>query len=141
VQSAHGYVYSSPAVWKKRIYIGSYDKRLYVLDAATGEVIWKFKSNGPISGSPTIVNGVVYFSTLERKTYALDARTGRELWNYRDGQYTPVVTDGERLYLVGHARVYGMEGLAEVKARAKREREKRAPARIRRQGSKTRAQS
>jgi outer membrane protein assembly factor BamB len=108
VQGTHGYVYSSAAVWRKRVYVGSYDQRLYALDAATGDAIWKFKSNGSISGSPTILNGVVYFSTLKRKTYALDARTGRELWNFPDGQYTPVVTDGERLYLVGHARVYGM---------------------------------
>jgi outer membrane protein assembly factor BamB len=108
IHDTGGYVYASPAVWRQRVYIGSYDKRLYCLDAATGDVIWKFKANGPISGSPTIVDGVVYFATLKDKTFALDARSGRELWNFTDGQYTPVVSDGDRLYLVGHARVYGL---------------------------------
>ena len=56
----------------------------------------------------TVLNGVVYFATLEEKTYALDARNGRLLWSFEDGKYTPVVADAERLYLVGHARVYGM---------------------------------
>jgi outer membrane protein assembly factor BamB len=103
-----GYVYSSPAVWEQRVYAGSYSGRFFCFDAATGDVRWRFKANGPISGSPTIVAGVVYFATLKRRTYALDARTGRQLWTYPDGKYTPVVADGQRVYLVGYARVYGM---------------------------------
>jgi outer membrane protein assembly factor BamB len=103
-----GYVYSSPAVWNRTVYAGSYDDHLYAFDAATGDVRWKFRANGDISGSPTIVNGIVYFATLKERTYALDARTGRRLWSYPDGQYTPVVADEERLYLTGHARLYGM---------------------------------
>ena len=59
-----------------------------------------------ISGSPTVLNGIVYFATLDERTYALDARTGKLLWSYNDGKYTPVVADVERLYLVGHARLW-----------------------------------
>jgi outer membrane protein assembly factor BamB len=103
-----GYVYSSPAVWERTVYAGSYDRHLYAFDAATGDVKWRFRANGPISGSPTVVNGIVYFATLEERTYGLDARTGKQVWSYPDGQYTPVVADAERLYLVGHARLYGM---------------------------------
>ncbi|HSC92975.1 MAG TPA: PQQ-binding-like beta-propeller repeat protein [Gaiellaceae bacterium] len=105
-----GYVYSSPAVWRRLVFAGSYDEHLYAFDAATGDVRWKFRANGEISGSPTVVGGIVYFATLKERTYALDARTGRRLWSYPDGKYTPVVADAERLYLVGHARVYGMVG-------------------------------
>ena len=107
--STGGYVYSSPAVWRQRIYVGSYSKRFYCLDAATGDVRWTFKANGEISGSPTVVDGIVYFATLKERTYALDARTGKQVWTFPDGKYTPVVADAKRLYLIGHARVYGME--------------------------------
>ena len=55
-----------------------------------------------------MIDGVVYFSTFEERTYALDARTGKLLWTFPDGKYAGVVADAERLYLVGHARVYGM---------------------------------
>jgi outer membrane protein assembly factor BamB len=106
--STGGYVYASPAVWQKRVFVGSYSGRFYALDAATGDERWSFKANGPISGSPTVVNGIVYFATLKERTYALDARTGKQLWSFPDGQYTPVVADADRLYLVGHARIYGM---------------------------------
>ena len=103
-----GYVYASPAVWRKTVYVGSYSGRFYALDAATGDVRWRFRANGDISGSATVLNGVVYFSTFEERTYALDARTGRQLWTFEDGKYGGVVADRDRLYLVGHARVYGM---------------------------------
>lgn len=107
-RSTGGYVYSSPAVWNRTVYAGSYGGRFYALDAATGDVKWRFEANGPISGSPTVMNGVVYFATLKERTYALDARTGKVLWTFPDGKYTPIVADEERVYLVGHARVYGL---------------------------------
>jgi outer membrane protein assembly factor BamB len=63
---------------------------------------------GHISGSATVLQGVVYFSTFDEITYALDARTGKLLWTYKDGKYAGVVADRVRLYLVGHARLYGL---------------------------------
>ena len=56
--------------------------------------------------SASVVNGIVYFSTLQRRTYGLDARTGRPVWIYPDGEYTPVVADAHRLYVVGYRRVF-----------------------------------
>jgi outer membrane protein assembly factor BamB len=102
------YVYSSPAVWRLRVYIGSHDGHLYCFDAATGDVRWRFDAQGVISGSPTVLDGVVYFATVKGRTFALNARTGKLLWFFRDGQYTPVVADTKRLYLVGHSRVFGL---------------------------------
>jgi outer membrane protein assembly factor BamB len=101
-----GFVYGSPAIWRRRVFVGSYDHTFYALDAATGALVWKFPANGPISGSATIVDGIVYFSTLKRRTYGLDARTGKEVWTYPDGAFTPVVTDGKRLYVVGWGKLY-----------------------------------
>jgi outer membrane protein assembly factor BamB len=114
-QSTGGYVYSSAAVWRDRVYVGSYSGRFFCMDAATGNILWQFAANGPISGSPTIIAGRVYFATLKSRTYALDARSGEQLWTYPDGKYSPVVADGERLYLTGYARLYG---LAEKRAAA-----------------------
>jgi outer membrane protein assembly factor BamB len=101
-----GFVYGSPAVWHGHVFVGSYDHSFYAFDAATGAVLWKFHANGPISGSATVVDGIVYFATLERRTYGLDATTGKQVWTYPDGAFTPVVTDGQRLYVVGWAKVY-----------------------------------
>ena len=101
-----GYVYGSPAVWHGRVFVGSYDHWFYALDAATGAVLWKFHANGPISGSATVVDGIVYFATLQRRTYGFDALTGKQVWTLPDGAFTPVVTDGRRIYVVGWGKVY-----------------------------------
>ena len=95
-------------MWNRTVYEGSYDGHLYALDAATGDVKWRLRANGPISGSATVLHGIVYFATLKRRTYALNAKTGHELWSYPDGKYSPVVADGKRLYLVGYTRLYGL---------------------------------
>jgi outer membrane protein assembly factor BamB len=71
-------------------------------------VLWRFTANGPVSGSPTVVGRFVYFSTLKGRTYALDVRNGQLRWSYPDGKYSPVVTDGKRLYLTGYTHLYGM---------------------------------
>jgi outer membrane protein assembly factor BamB len=106
-----GYVYSSAAVWRDRVFAGSYSHTFFCFDAATGAIRWKFKANGPISGSPTVIAGRVYFATLKGRTYALDARTGALAWTFPDGKYSPVVADSTRLYLVGYAKLYGLDQL------------------------------
>jgi len=112
-----GYVYGSGAVWKHAVYVGSYDGRLYALDAATGQIRWTFDAGGPISGSPTVVGGIVYFARCSacvagqthlypRGAFGVDAATGRLVWRNRDGEYTPIVSDGRFAYLVGYSRLY-----------------------------------
>lgn len=106
--STGGFVYSSPAVWKLRVYAGSHDRWLYCFDAATGEIKWRVRANGKISGSPTVIAGLVYFSTVTGRTYALDALNGKIVWTWPDGQYTAVVADRRRLYVVGYSKLYAM---------------------------------
>ena len=108
-RSTGGYVYSSPAVWEKLVLVGSYSGRFLAIDAATGEVRWQFAAGGRISGAPTVMAGNVYFATLSRRTFAVDLRTGRRVWSFPDGEYSPLVADADRAYLMGRARVYALE--------------------------------
>ncbi|MGH3103964.1 MAG: PQQ-binding-like beta-propeller repeat protein [Gaiellaceae bacterium] len=122
-QRAGPYVYSAPAVWRRTVYVGSYDGKLYALDAATGDVRWTFQSPSAIHGAPTVMGGLVYFSSCgtcgrrnsrstkqgRRGTFAVDARTGKLGWKYPDGRYSPIVADGERVYLTGHTRQHAFE--------------------------------
>jgi outer membrane protein assembly factor BamB len=117
------YVYTPPAVWDRRVFVGTYDGRFLALDAATGDTLWAYDAPSSIHGAPTVMDGLVYFATCgtcghrgvryakrgPRRTLALDARTGRRVWSFADGQYSPVVADSTRLYLVGQGWVYGME--------------------------------
>jgi outer membrane protein assembly factor BamB len=108
---SHGtgsYVYASAAVWRQLVLVGSYDHVFYAFDAATGRVRWSFHANGRISGAASVIDGVVYFSTFAHRTYALSATTGRPLWTWPDGEYSPIVTDGRRIYLTGRGRIYAL---------------------------------
>lgn len=121
-QRAGTYVYTAAAVWKRRVYVGSYDGNVYAMDAATGDIRWKRDLRASIHGAPTVMDGLIYFSTCgtcghrstryakmgPRGTFALDARTGEIRWRFFDGRYSPVVSDGERVYLMGNTRLYGL---------------------------------
>ena len=55
---------------------------LYTLDAATGDLLWRFDTELPLGNSPTVFEGVVYVGGFDRKLYALDASTGAKLWSF-----------------------------------------------------------
>ena len=46
--------YGTPAVSGDMVYIGSYDGKLYALDAKSGMRRWEYTTDGPIIGSPVI---------------------------------------------------------------------------------------
>ena len=104
-----GYVYASAAVaqvpgGKPTVYLGSYDGRFYAMDAKSGKIRWKHKAPGRISGAATVVGDIVYFADLQsRTTTGLGARTGRKVFRFGRGGFTPVVSDGRNLYVVGYA--------------------------------------
>jgi len=120
---AGSYVYTAAAVWHKRVFIGTYNGKFLAYNAATGDQLWSYDAPAAIHGAPSVVDGLVYFSTCPncgqngsrsaksgpRGTFALDARTGRLVWRFSDGQYSPVVADSQRIYVVGWTHVYGFE--------------------------------
>ena len=96
-------------MWNGLVFAGSYSKRFYAFDAATGDVRWTFKANGEDLGLADRRSATS--STSRRsagRTYALNARTGKQVWTYPDGKYSPVVAVQGRLFLVGYGKVYGM---------------------------------
>ena len=87
--------HSAPTVTSGVVYIGSADHHLYALDAATGELRWRYETQGPVQ-SPTVADGVVYFGSSDHHLYVLDAVTGELLWRYetQDSVLPPTVAEG-----------------------------------------------
>jgi len=84
-----------------------HDGSFYALDARNGHERWKHNAGGKISGSATVVGRTVYFANLgKRNTRGLDAKTGKVVFKFKRGGFTPVVSDGRRLYLTGWASQY-----------------------------------
>jgi outer membrane protein assembly factor BamB len=90
-------VYSSPAVADGKVYIGANDGRIYCLNAATGALIWTYKT-GNDARSPAVADGKVYVGSWDDKVYCLNAASGASIWNYTTSgavPSSPAVADGK----------------------------------------------
>lgn len=101
-------VRSSPAVSDGYVYVGSYDSRLYCLDAVTGIEEWNFliPDDDWVFSSPAVYNGKVYFGSFwGKKIYCLDAENnGAIIWQNTTDQLimtTPAVAYGN-VYIGSH---------------------------------------
>jgi outer membrane protein assembly factor BamB len=110
-----GYVYGSPAVAQvpgtpPTVYIGAENGRFFALDARTGKVRWRYDVGGPIPGTATVIGHTVYTSSFKtQETIGLDVHTHRPSFRIKESGYTPMVSDGERLFLVGYYDLIGLE--------------------------------
>ena len=62
---------SSPAIAGGRVYIGSNDGKLYVLDVATGKSVFQFEAGGPLSASPALAAGRLVIGSQDGKLFCL----------------------------------------------------------------------
>ncbi|MBS0658606.1 MAG: PQQ-binding-like beta-propeller repeat protein [Verrucomicrobia bacterium] len=111
---------SSPAVAGGTVYFGSGDTHVYALDAASGRLRWKFKTDDVVHASPAVADGVVYIGSWDSRFYALDAATGAEKWRFQAGrddllhnqvgfQSSPAVADGVVYTGCRDAHLYALE--------------------------------
>lgn len=73
---------SGPASDGTRVYAGSGHGEVVCVDARSGDVIWRFMTNGRVRASPSIDTGVVYVGSFDGHVYALDAANGAQLWKF-----------------------------------------------------------
>ena len=67
---------------------------------------WSRTAGGQVVGSLSAVGDIVYaaeFSGETTRGYMM--RSGREVFSYPRGTYTPVISDGRRLYLTGYSSI------------------------------------
>ncbi len=113
--STGGYVYSGPAVANTRhtgptVYIGSFDGNVYALNAKNGEPRWIRSAGGSVIGSLTAVGDIVYAAEFSHgSTVGFTMRGGHRVFRYKTGTYTPVVSDGHRIYLVGYSSINALQ--------------------------------
>jgi len=108
-------IYGSPALAEvpgtpATVYIGAENGRFYALDAKTGKPRWSYDVGGPIPGTATVIGNTVYTSSFETdRTIGLDVHTHKKIFEIKQAGYTPVVSDGRRLFLIGYFAVVGLE--------------------------------
>ncbi len=75
--------WASPAVDGRHVYVGSDDRYIYALDRATGDVKWKYLTEGRVHAAQTLVDGVLYSGCHDGHAYALDAASGKLKWKFK----------------------------------------------------------
>lgn len=78
------------------IYFGAGDS-CYAFNIADRELIWKYRTNSPITAPPKINDNIVYVGSWDGNIYALDSGNGDLKWKYQTGwgiDSTPDVSDG-----------------------------------------------
>ena len=73
---------------------------VFAIDVATGELRWKYSSDGYITAAVK-GNGVTYIANIDNNLYALDDSTGVTKWKFgasNEVANTPVLSNG-RLYV------------------------------------------
>src|SRR5262245_27348844 len=77
---------------------------LTAVEAATGEVRWRFVADGPIRFAPAVWNGRAYVTSDDGLLYCLDLAKGAVRWKARGGPGPRLILGNERLISTWPAR-------------------------------------
>ena len=75
------------------------------------DLLWKFKTGGPLYASPVIAHGVLYIGSTDGKLYALDAKEWGIKWVFDAGdaiRYSAAVFGGRVYFSARNNKVYAL---------------------------------
>ena len=82
------------------------------MDVDSGELIWRFETEGFLRGAASIAGDTVYFGSHDHYLYAVDRHSGEMKWRYETGAgiaSTPAVVDGRVYFGSIDGHVYVLE--------------------------------
>lgn len=107
---------NSPTVDKGVVYVGGYDRKLYALDARSGQQLWAFSGAGAgYSANPLVVDNMVIVGNRDGRMYAIGAhntpRQGQLIWSFTTGGpifLTAAYSNGRVYFAAGDNRAYAL---------------------------------
>jgi len=95
-----GSISAMPELHNGIVYLPSIDTHVYAINAASGQMIWKFKTGEPVLSTPLVHNGQIYFGSNNGYFYCLDM-DGKLKWKKQLGgvivSYPTAV--GEKIFI------------------------------------------
>ena len=76
------------------------------------ELLWTFKTGGPLHASPVIANGILYIGSTDGKLYALDAKRWGIRWVFDAGdaiRYSATVLGNRVYFSARNNKVYALD--------------------------------
>ena len=103
---------STPAQDGDRLYVGSFDRHIYALDARTGDVLWQSAQGDNWFWTEILAQGDTLFAgSLGGTVYALDARSGNTKWSTSVGKVVrsrPALVNGILVVGSKDGRLHGL---------------------------------
>ena len=65
-------LHSSPSIAQGKVFVGSWNGKLYCFDASSGSKIWEFNTGGGTCSNPILFSGKILVGSQEGKLYCLD---------------------------------------------------------------------
>ncbi|HEX2628674.1 MAG TPA: PQQ-binding-like beta-propeller repeat protein, partial [Chitinophagaceae bacterium] len=111
--NTNGAIFSSPAIEKNNVVIGSADSSIYCLALKTGKLLWKKQTNAAVLGSPLIHGDTVFIGGSDHSYLALNISSGNTIWKF-DGLSGPVVSkpllyDGKLIFGAWDRHLYAVK--------------------------------
>jgi hypothetical protein len=92
-----------------RLLVPGVDGSLYCLDAASGQLGWRFRTPGQLRTPPATAGNTVYQYSQDHGLYAIDMDTGRQLWQ-RPAGLQFLAQDGSVAYVLnGLQEIVGID--------------------------------
>ena len=76
------------------------------------ELLWQFKTGGPLHASPVVANGILYIGSTDGKLYALDAKQWGIRWVFDAGdaiRYSAAVLGNRVYFSARNNKVYALD--------------------------------
>ncbi|MBI2926900.1 MAG: PQQ-binding-like beta-propeller repeat protein [Verrucomicrobia bacterium] len=107
-------VFHPVAAGERVYYASSSDDQVYCLDAATGEIAWRFFADAPVRYAPTGAGDAVLFGSDDGFVYSVSGRDGSLQWRRRVGPIDRRIPGNGRLISIWPIRssVLVQEGVA-----------------------------
>jgi outer membrane protein assembly factor BamB len=87
------------------VYVASFDRHLYAVNAESGRLLWRAATRGPLLRAPVVTSDLVLVGagSGDGSLYAFDRQSGAELWHHTTGGalVSEPVLAGSRLWLAG----------------------------------------
>lgn len=80
--ATEGKTFSTPAVSKDRLVVGSSDGNIYCLSLKNGSLLWKFKCEKSVLASPVIMDNIAYCGSSDHKFRAINIKNGHLVWSF-----------------------------------------------------------
>lgn len=77
------YYYSTPVLYRDKLYFGAGDGRVYCVNSSNGKLAWSYQTSDIVHTTPAFSDDRVFVGSFDGNVYALNCMDGTLLWKFK----------------------------------------------------------